>query len=288
VFGALIPLHYWGESFGVFENTLAALCLLFMPLLAGPALTGAAGRTPKSPLFWGVFAGLCALLAPTTIPVLLGLGAMALLRARPARRHVVMACLAFVLTLLPWTIRNWVVLGDFVLVRSNFGLELAVSNFDGARPQAVPNIDHPHYLQIHPHASRAAALRVKEVGEVAYHRRMMDLAKSWIRSHPREFIRLSFGRGVAFWFMDSNYAWHRTALALVPLLALSGICVLARQGHPAAALLFFVPFSYSLIFLLVQNHIRYQHPIWWALWLAAWVLPARALETRVLKSKLPR
>ena len=42
--GALVPLHYWGESMGVFENTLAALLLLAFVGWAGPQIQGL-GRT---------------------------------------------------------------------------------------------------------------------------------------------------------------------------------------------------------------------------------------------------
>lgn len=104
------------------------------------------------------------------------------------RANIIGAGIALALVamaVVPWTIRNERVLGAFVPLRSNAGLELALANNPAMANSADPARTLEERLRaIHPTASPAARRAVIRVGEVAYARQRGDEAKAWISAHP--------------------------------------------------------------------------------------------------------
>ncbi len=125
------------------------------------------------------------------------------------RRHVLVLAVSFGAALLPWTVRNFVQLGGFVALRSNYSLELSVSNEDDAHAQSNDNFRNPVFR--HPSTSLAEALRVQQLGEWQYNRERAVEAHAWILSHPQKFLTLTGLRFVYFWFppypLRQFYKW---------------------------------------------------------------------------------
>ncbi len=271
-FGALAPLHYWGEAMGVFENTLAALMLLVFT--AWVARDESLGWRKASAA--GAFAGLMLLTSPS---LLLAIAAVAVWSAWRKPGALAAGAAAALLVLSPWLVRNRLVFGGWSFVRGELGLELNISNFDGASPDSMENVGSAHFQSMHPFASREKCLRIREIGERRFYSESLRQAASWIRGHQVEFARLAARRWLRFWVPWSQYGWHRAGLAAVLALAVLGWAAGGRRALP----LFLVPAACSITALLIHTSIRYSHPAWWALCLAAGVA-AKWLRDRLIVS----
>jgi hypothetical protein len=276
LFGAVVPLHYWVDCVNGFENSQTGLflevaTLWLVRLLGGAPPRGRAGVAAG--LLWGF--GL--LLAPPVAPVFAAFLALIVARRCWTARWAVALAATVVALLLPWTIRNWIQLGGPVFVRDDFGLELSVSNRDGAGAFAQEN---PAGTEAHPFTSVAVAREVQRMGELAFERRCLAEALTWIRAHPGEFARLTAQRLELFWLPAAPR--FRCAMASVSLLAAFGLLLLWRRRRTATVILTALLASYSAFFYLIQNTLRYQHPIWWALLLlAAWPLASLGYTKRL-------
>ncbi len=174
--GALVPLHYWGESMGVFENTLAALLLLVFTGLAGPQLRGEGALPTARAAVLGLFAGALILVSPTMLPPIVALAGIAMWRGGVSVGGAGAAAVCAVLVLGPWLVRNRVVFGGWSLVRGEAGLELNISNFDGASVDAMDNVGTAHFRRVHPFASREQCERIRQVGERQVYRERQEEA----------------------------------------------------------------------------------------------------------------
>lgn len=272
--GALIPLHYWPECISEFEHSWTAVfletaVLLFARFLKRPSFNLLSGA--RTGLLWG--AGL--LLAPTVAPVLAGFVAIGACKLRPSLRTALrwssVLAATGIAVLAPWLVRNSIRLGGLCFVRDNLGLELFVSNQDGASSVAEENYVKPYWTTAHPHASVAAAMELRRMGELPFERQKLHQALDWIESHPWRFVSLTTRRTFRFWFPAvPRYTW---AFWTVTILAGIGWLLLLAHARQAAIVLGVVLAGYSAFFSLIQNTLRYQHPIWWVLvLLASWTV----------------
>jgi len=187
----------------------------------------------------------------------------------PIARAVATTVLALTLMIGPWTIRNWQAMGQFIPLRDNLGMELAVANY----PEAVTGTDRDktflNRLQaiqpyIHPPAQRAL---IAAGGEVAYARLLGAQTKAWIAAHPGDFLTLcrrhlgQMAFPSSWMFMTShgrNLPVIRSILArAVALLGMLGlILALARREWRFLYVLPFVAVP-ILIYVPFQPVIRY-------------------------------
>lgn len=127
----------------------------------------------------GVLAGLLALTQPGFAPLagLFGLilvgrsGFMRLLRTGLLAAPV--ACLV----LLPWWVRNWLVLGAFVPLTSSSGVGLWIGNNPGSTGNWM-----------------APPASWRGLPELEYSRRAGAVARAWITAHPADFVRLTLAK----------------------------------------------------------------------------------------------
>ncbi|MEI6703207.1 MAG: hypothetical protein WCL71_06680 [Deltaproteobacteria bacterium] len=173
---------------------------------------------------------------------------------------------------IPWTVRNYRGLGAFVPLRSNFGLELWIGN----NPRATGLTDITYWNdpssyanQLHPTAS-GEALRG---GEAAYMHEKLVMAVQWIRSNPRQFVKLVAARARYYWMpsrdlLSPTTRWAGVKTAITCMIGGVGLCgllaVMVRR-HPyrwffAAAL-----FGVSSIYMLTHVCNRYRYPAQWLL-----------------------
>jgi len=182
----------------------------------------------------------------------------------------VISLAVFLLAILPWTIRNRVVMGGWMFMRDDLGLELEVSNGDGATASVIGNFASRRFCSIHPTCSPAAALQVLEVGELQFNRDAMAKAVSWIRSNPVSFSELTLRRAAAFWFGTVSKPMALLLSAALLLLGAAGLWMMWRTGLIIeTSLLGALWIVYPLAFYLIQRVDRYQVPIYPAILLPA-------------------
>jgi hypothetical protein len=127
------------------------------------------------------------------------------LRTQPVRRWTgvaATAAIALAIVVTPWAIRNYSVMGSFIPLRSNLGLELAVANhLAAARGGDDRQIFLRRMEEVHPYTSRYAYERFKQAGgEVAYADKLGRETKAWMADHPLDVARLSAKHVLQFFF----------------------------------------------------------------------------------------
>jgi hypothetical protein len=198
LFGALVPYRIMKEI--RWETTLSALVVVVLIIL-----TTRWWQTPQ-PLglctfFWGIAWGAGMMSCPPLLPVflflLLYLAVFAWKRKQPQwQLTVAMGALGMVVAVAPWTIRNYRELGGLVFVRSNFGIELDVSNHTGAYVLGADNMSigfpNNYFHQQHPWSSQENAEKVRQIGEVQFNRQRQRQALNWIRTHNSPWCKSGF------------------------------------------------------------------------------------------------
>ena len=203
--------------------------------------------------------------------------AILMVRRQPVGRWLSTAAIALVVAgviLAPWTVRNVVVMGKPVILRDNFGLELAQANDPALVNSTDPDggVKRQHEL-IHPWASRAAYSKmVAAGGEIAYSQQLKVKAVDWITSHPRDFLILTARhlRVMTFPPVRSSNERSLTLFSLlhrvliywvVSGLGFAGIAyALLRLNHryQYAAVMTLAPI---LPYLVVEANLRYRYLI---------------------------
>lgn len=313
---ALVPIRLALETRGDFETTYIGLLLALLFLCAARWL-----RRPEPQLgctaVYGVAWGLTALVSPTVLPVFAGLCALWLLWHRNMRSVVMVAVagLGCAVAILPWTYRNYRVLGTAVLIRDNYGLELAVSNHSGVYPLMDDNYIFGQFR--HPYNNLAEARQMQQMGEIAYYRYRAAEARRWIVENPGRFAVLTFERFWLFWFTPTSrfttlqesspveqkvrgpgrilgqghitlYSALKTLLlGAVTLLGVAGCLLLFRRNQRVAWMFAAVLALYPLPYYLVQINSRYRLPIDWTLWLLAGYAGWAGVEAAAGSSQKP-
>ncbi len=207
---------------------------------------------------------------PAFLPVLLGYLAFELRWRKDRRkwRSAAVVLLGAFVVCMPWAIRNYRAFDAVFFVRSNFGLELRMGNHEGA----VASIDDPHFRHEppHPRVNVAEALKVREMGEVAYMRACGREARAWIRAHPGTFARLTLERVAHFWLGPLARPGVALLFAALTGLALVGaVRTLPGLPPPNAAVLLVPLLLFPSVYYLVPWQHRYRFPIEWILFLLA-------------------
>ena len=224
---------------------------------------------------YGLLCGLLLLTSPVVLFVLVGFFLAGLFicgksgKLRPFLRFAALSALTTVLTLSPWIVRNYRAFGHFFLVRSNFGMELKLSNHDGASPLLDVNEGSDYFYKNHPYWSRSEADSVKQEGEFAYNRRALRTALSWIAAQPVAFLRLCAERFVYFWFMPGWPPFKAIILFPMVLLAGWGAIRMVREHPVGGSILAIVPLLFPLVYYVVQVANRYRLPMYWTLFFFA-------------------
>nr|WP_295659073.1 hypothetical protein [Polymorphobacter sp.] len=289
----LVPFNFFLETvdFRIWEGALATFTAFGFVV----ALLGAAGR----PTFGGATIVGLALLAALVFFISPALGLACYLCAAivaferlPPRRiaaAAVVVVLALAAVITPWADRNARVMGAPVILRSNFGLELALAHHPAAVADDGLAVFRARLAEIHPNSNPPAFARLQAAGgEAAYAKALGAQAKSWIADHPFEFIKLSL-RHLRQYFFPPAWLWHiyvaragaSTAKAMVcGLLSVAGLAGLALglaqspRAYRFVAILLLVP---PLAYAIVQPVPRYRYLIFGVSLFLAVDLAARGL-----------
>jgi hypothetical protein len=240
----------------------------------------------------GCLMGLLSLTAPPAIPVLAIWLAWDICNrgAVSFKRFVLPLLVLPALIVAPWTIRNGLVFHQFILVRDDLGLELAVSNNDCAQFSMQQNFN-GCFQQFHPNRSGREAKRVIDLGEADYNQLRLRETLTWIKNHPRRFIQLSMYRFIAWWMPTESgtrryveYAGRdrlveRSLIYLVTLSSILGWMILYRRDLKSAFLCASCLAIFPIIYYFVQFQDRYRYPVMWLSFLLA-ALPITAYVDR--------
>lgn len=112
----------------------------------------------------------------------------------------------------PWTIRNFVELGQLMFIRDGLPLELQIGNNDLAGVSLFGNS--AAHRAHHPTANASERSRLREMGEAEYQRSKLREFLDWVREHPGRFAALSAQRVVLFWFPVTASGWLHQAGAV--------------------------------------------------------------------------
>ncbi len=178
---------------GVWEQPLTEVCIILLIIIACRAVDYH-WRRPQDIFRYGMLAGFSILLSPTLLPMILLIPLEVFIGNRKAFSVVRLAQIGLIILvwLIPWTARNYMMLGQIVPLRSNLGLELWVGNH--------PDADGHHTNDFNPTFNRAERAEMQQIGEAKYYERKKHLAISWISENPGAFSRLSLSRFQYFWF----------------------------------------------------------------------------------------
>jgi 4-amino-4-deoxy-L-arabinose transferase-like glycosyltransferase len=226
LFEAVFALRVWESSLSAFLLMLS-LCLV---LKLGPS----------SPLAswggFGVLAGITALGNTSLLSVFVGLWLWLLITDSGWKsvRGVSVAVLFCVMTLLPWTARNYVEFHRFIPVRDNFGFELWVGNHEGES-------DATEYVRR---------------GEIGFMESRRESAMDFIRRAPRRFLWRCGHRFLRFWTDPWVWIWLP-----ISLLAWVG-CLLAlwRKDRGVMSLMIAMVL-FPVVYYITHPGAPYRHPI---------------------------
>lgn len=180
------------SAFKYSETLFVLLVYVAILFLARAWLNGRCGDGIGSWILAGVALGLATLTRPVTLYFIVLVAALPLFLAGPMRRRVLTAigCFsAFVVIILPWTVRNYLAMGDFVPVATGGGTALWIGNyrpFDGE-------------YRYEKTRSLMASL-TKGMNEVEADRHLTKLALEHISSSPMAAAELFGKKLFRYWF----------------------------------------------------------------------------------------
>jgi hypothetical protein len=282
---ALYPARPLIQIDGDWEAPYIALALMLVAVLAAQ-LWKRGAPTKRDALIHGVAWGVSLLFVAALLPLFMVFVIASLYFCRRAgvRRCLMFAgleVLAVALFLAPWVIRNTYALASPILTRSNFGLELRVSNNDSASPNQQINLINGVSDKYHPYLNKSEALKVRELGEVEYNKQATDEAKHWIQTHPGHFLELCLGRFRCFW-LYSDPTSHLKTLFLngTVLLGFAGLVFVFRTEPLTGIVLSLILLIYPLPNYLVHVGLRQEYPIEWLMTLLGAALIFRLTRWR--------
>jgi hypothetical protein len=249
-------------------------------------------NTVKAWLSFGVLWGLVALtdtILLSTFPFFLCWLSYRLKQQGMALSRAISAfTLAFVLVVSPWLVRNYLTFGELVFIKSNFGVELYVANYEGSTGLSAG-------LPLHPAANEHELAQLHQMGELPYVAEKKRQALRFIAAHPATFIWLSLKRVLYFWAgtpqlmqifrLSGRFVTVRYILfTSVSVLAFSGLWLAFHRRIPAVPLFAIPLIVLPLAYYVTHPTPRYRHPIEPAMiLLAAYVMTSIFSRTSVQK-----
>ncbi len=263
------------------DRVIAVENLEIVPELAA---VWAALRVPRSlrPYAWvaaaGVFTGLATLTHENEILILLPL-LFAVWRGRPRFRPRSLAAPALLiavtaLTILPWTIRNAVLLDRFIPVSDEGGITLAGTyNAQSAAYAPVPYKWRVFYgiKADHSLISKTGQMTEPELGD-----KLQSQAFHYIEQHPTAPLQVLYHNTLRMFELEGTFAWHASAHAVgldwttagIGVICFWVLCGLALAGaftrlaRSAPRWLWFVPLLLALSVVLVNVETpRFREPV---------------------------
>lgn len=178
-------------------------------------------------------------------------------------KFVATAALTFALGVAPWSIRNYLVFGKFIPIRSNLGLVLWMGNHEGTF-----GFD----ASLSPYWNLDEAKLYQKMGEVAYMKEKKREAIAFMKSHPATALKSTLRNVWTFWFDVTNHLanpWRGRQLASVDLTCnaivvfccLLGIFLALHVRNPASPLYLAVLVFFPLVHYVTRPAVRFRFAI---------------------------
>ncbi len=256
----LFPLEWlWDQSFSAFF--VALLVYLTLELAASTGLLSWIG--------YGVIWSAAVLMNPA-VGILFPFLLIWLIRQRkrnllPWMQQVSVSAILLVLCLLPWTVRNYVVLGKLIPIKDNFGLEFWLGN--------NASVARNWRTDKHPVGDPQEMAQLLDLGEIKYMQLKQREAIEFVGSHPGIFLKLCLDRIEDTWtgmadvpsdrwvsalHAGVQYIWITTAFSL---LAFAGILFGWRNLGPDLIPLMLTLIVFPATYYVTHSTLRYRHPI---------------------------
>lgn len=221
------------------------------------------GMTSRNWARFGFTWGLLALSNPSVLLFLPFSGLWLLLWPGQPKRPWVQAAFAgtiFWLMLTPWIVRNYEVFGEFIPLRSNFGVEFHLGN--------GPDATGMWKFWQHPTQNPIEFERYVRMGETQYSHYWMRQTMDFVRSHPGSFLQTTLKRIFYFWHgppktgqpLIIDYAANML-FAGTSAVAFLGLALMIRRKAPAAGLIAWFMISVPFLYYITFPHPRYRHPV---------------------------
>jgi hypothetical protein len=256
------PLYLW---YGTRLHHTAFVMALNPWILWGWLKWG--GRSIPSGLIVGVGTGFFALIQPVILGVYGVIGLSLLISAVSSRQWRAMMALicagvAVIITLTPWTVRNYRVHGKLLIVKDSFGKEFWMGNNSHATGTGYAIGGMEEVTNLYPPKCFSLRGLIKEPELMD---EMGKEAKQWIASNPAAFLRLTANKILWFWTVAPKDRVRTTGAAEAILFrgvyvtywilllgfGVVGIMVLRPGGEYLLTLLIFILF-YSLVYGLTH------------------------------------
>jgi len=180
------------------------------------------------------------------------------LRKKDWLRPALTSLLVCIIVISPWLVRNRIVFGHWVFLRSNFGAEFALGNYPASFGRG--------WGGKHPSGNLKEYADYKQKGEVAYVQSKQKLGMQFVRESPGEFITLSAKRVIYFWDGSAMgyrvplpWYWVPSSFAVISFLLLPALLVAHRKKLPAWQMFFGALLLYPLPYYLTYSQVRYRH-----------------------------
>jgi len=246
----------WLVLLGI-DLQIAGLCWIWMWPLANKTAAAA----------WGLFGGLCALTTPV-LGFTWGISSFLAACRHRSWSRLALAALVAGLVLTPWTVRNYVVFGRFIPVKSNAAYELYQSQClqKGGLLEVTT-------FRFHPHTSTHRERKDYDaLGEIAFLDRKREQFWQAVGGDPQNFIERVADRllGALLWFEPFNRAqepgwlvWLHRLLHPLPFLALLVVVFpgIAARLHWVQWAVLGVYLLYLLPYIAVSYYERYAVPL---------------------------
>jgi len=256
---ALSATTMWYHSFVAL--LLAVIFLLVLSLRSSDRLTAWGGL--------GLLLGFASLTNPVMAGITPFLGGWLCLQLRRQHKRAFAAAsvgvMAMVMTVLPWVVRNRLVLHQPVIFKDGFWLEVCVGN--------VNNSLHWWDGTEHPSGSALESAQYQRLGELGYMGTKRRLAILYIKTHPGQYALRSLRHvglmWTGFWSFDPDYLRQEPfdpenilLLSTLSMLSLSGLHHLMCRGQRATAVLYLlVLLSFPIPYYLSHLDPGFRHPV---------------------------
>jgi Dolichyl-phosphate-mannose-protein mannosyltransferase len=217
----------------------------------------------------GVFLGFATLTNPVVAGVAPFLGGWLCFHLVQRRKRAFApasaALISMVVTLLPWTVRNELVLHHPVILKDGFWLEVCVGN--------VSNSLHWWDGEEHPSGNARENAQYERMGELSYMAAKRGQAIFFIKTHPGKYALRSLRHAVfmwtGFWSLNPEYLRQEPfdpenifLLCTLSALSLSGLYHLFHENQRATAMLYLlVLLSFPIPYYLSHLDPGFRHPV---------------------------
>jgi 4-amino-4-deoxy-L-arabinose transferase-like glycosyltransferase len=244
---------------GIFTCCLLVVVLMFLRLADHPNL--------KAGMCLGIIMGFTSLVNPIIISAYPFASAWLYLKS-DSNRSTVMKTIALMLTgfcvvISPWLLRNYLLFGQFVFIKSNFGHELYIGlkyDYSSGEP-SIKNDNVKRFL-----LTEDEREFIDNANEASRNGLLLRKAITFIAENPLHFTQQVISRFTRFWTFMRPYPGLQAKVSLtiyltVLILAVAGL-VLSRAKRRGVQLVVLFLLSLPLPYYLTVAHIfRYRFPV---------------------------